>query len=298
MVKSVLFIGGLDATTNEEDLTKYFQIFGQVNKAEIVKNKTTKTSKGFGFVKFKNEKDMVKVLNHYPHVICGRKVDCQRAQDTQNKKKHKAELRDRRVFITFLPADTTNQMIEAHFSKFGALRSAYVIKNPETNKCKGYGFALFEETEDAIKATEQNTQIINGKEVQVARFKSKKQLKYPNKNIKNQQSVISDESLSCKKTSSFLNKQKSKNSKDDALFEKRRNRNTFCFENKKESKLKVSLAISKHQKTQMQKFFYENPLNQKINRRPEEIKDQTHRIVKLRKGVYSYCFDNLNYFFF
>lgn len=287
MVKSVVFIGGLDATTTEQDLIKYFQRFGTIAKAEIVRNKSTNSSKGFGFVKFRDEESLVEVLGEPKHIICGRNVDCQRAQDSKNKKKHKAELRDKRVFITFLPADTTNEMVVSHFSKFGSLRSAYVIKEPDTDECKGYGFALFKRVEDAIKATEERTQLINGKEAQVARFKTKKQLNIHSKEEPNHQEK-SKSSKSQRKTSTFQKESFNLHSAcDPELSPGPIRRTPFSFEPRKRNKLRVGIAISKHQLNQLEEHSMRSPNNHKINK-SRDLRDQTHRIVRISYGAYYY----------
>jgi RNA recognition motif-containing protein len=49
-----------DKNLTEEDLTRKFQAFGSITNAIIMKNLETKTSKGFGFVKFTKSSDALK----------------------------------------------------------------------------------------------------------------------------------------------------------------------------------------------------------------------------------------------
>jgi RNA recognition motif-containing protein len=50
-----LFVGGLSPETNEYMLTEYFAKAGTIISAVVIKDKTTKRSKGFGFVEMETE---------------------------------------------------------------------------------------------------------------------------------------------------------------------------------------------------------------------------------------------------
>lgn len=54
---SKLFIGGLSWGTDENTLRQRFEEYGQVEKAEIVKDRDTGRSRGFGFVRYTNDQD-------------------------------------------------------------------------------------------------------------------------------------------------------------------------------------------------------------------------------------------------
>ena len=45
-----IYVGNMSSETNEEDLKKAFETFGQVTSASIIKDKYSRESKGFGFV--------------------------------------------------------------------------------------------------------------------------------------------------------------------------------------------------------------------------------------------------------
>lgn len=177
MGKYMVFIGGLQYSATEKTLYNYFQKFGKVLESQIARNHRNNTSKGFGFIEFAEKKSLDLVLSNPEHLIEGRYVDCQSAHKDQSRKKKKQNLKDRRVFVSDLSPNASNELLSSHFSKFGALRSAYVIKDPETSLCKGYGFVLFEEENSAVLASKISSQKIRGEVVQVKRYKSKNQLK-------------------------------------------------------------------------------------------------------------------------
>ncbi len=51
-----IYIGNLSFSTTEETLTSLFSRFGEVDSANIIKDKVTGQSKGFGFVEMSDEK--------------------------------------------------------------------------------------------------------------------------------------------------------------------------------------------------------------------------------------------------
>ena len=76
LIKRKIFVGGLPLWAQSLDLENYFQAFGEVEMAYVVKNKQNQNSKGFGFVCFKNKKDCDQVLStkkfnfHEKKVVC------------------------------------------------------------------------------------------------------------------------------------------------------------------------------------------------------------------------------------
>jgi RNA-binding protein Musashi len=68
-----LFIGGISWDTNEDRLRSYFQNFGDVDEAVIMKDRTTGRARGFGFVVFSDPSVAERVVME-KHVIDGRTV--------------------------------------------------------------------------------------------------------------------------------------------------------------------------------------------------------------------------------
>lgn len=71
--ESKLFIGGLAWDTTEEKLTEYFNQYGDVTQAVIMRDKATGRPRGFGFVVFSDPAVLDRVLND-KHTIDGRAV--------------------------------------------------------------------------------------------------------------------------------------------------------------------------------------------------------------------------------
>lgn len=68
-----LFIGGISWETSEERLREYFEAFGEVVEAVIMKDRTTGRARGFGFIVFADASLAEKVVRER-HIIDGRTV--------------------------------------------------------------------------------------------------------------------------------------------------------------------------------------------------------------------------------
>lgn len=68
-----LFIGGISWDTNEDRLKQYFQTYGEVVEAVIMKDRTTGRARGFGFVVFAEPAVAERVVLDR-HTIDGRMV--------------------------------------------------------------------------------------------------------------------------------------------------------------------------------------------------------------------------------
>jgi RNA recognition motif-containing protein len=61
-----LFVGGLPYSINSQGLEEMFAAFGQVQSAQVITDKFTNQSKGFGFVEMANDEEAqaaIKALN-------------------------------------------------------------------------------------------------------------------------------------------------------------------------------------------------------------------------------------------
>ncbi len=66
-----LFIGNFSWNLSENDLREIFAPYGELERVELIVDKFSGTSKGFGFVKFKYEEDAERALKE----LNGKEVD-------------------------------------------------------------------------------------------------------------------------------------------------------------------------------------------------------------------------------
>lgn len=126
-----IFIGGLTTDTTEQDLKMHFEKFGELTDVVVMRDKATHKGRGFGFVTFKDEKNVDKVIEcKGDHEIRGRQVDVKSAV-----RREEIEKPDRRggpsasyddgpikkVFVGGLDNNTGEEEVRKYFSKFGNL---------------------------------------------------------------------------------------------------------------------------------------------------------------------------------
>ncbi|CAM9430260.1 unnamed protein product, partial [Phaeothamnion confervicola] len=70
-----MFVGGLHYETRDGDLRAYFEQFGHVASAEVMFNRETHKSRGFGFVVFGSDEPVGAVLQSTHHTINGKLVE-------------------------------------------------------------------------------------------------------------------------------------------------------------------------------------------------------------------------------
>ena len=58
-----IFVARLDYGVTSEDLRAVFEDFGEVDSANVIMDKMTGRSKGFGFVEMENEEDAQRAIN-------------------------------------------------------------------------------------------------------------------------------------------------------------------------------------------------------------------------------------------
>ncbi|XP_061195663.1 RNA-binding protein 28-like [Saccostrea echinata] len=69
-----------------------------------------------------------------------------------NVRKEHVEKKSKTLFVRNLPFSTTNDKLESLFSEVGPTRSCFVVKEKDSQKCKGYGYVTYSMFEDAEAA--------------------------------------------------------------------------------------------------------------------------------------------------
>lgn len=120
-----MFIGGLSWQTAPEGLREYFAKFGDITEVMVMKDPTTRRSRGFGFVTFADPSSVDKVLAAGPHELDGKKIDPKIAFP---KRAHpKMVTRTKKVFVGGLSAPTTLEDVKNYFQSFGRVSSLFCL---------------------------------------------------------------------------------------------------------------------------------------------------------------------------
>lgn len=78
-----LYVNKLPWTVSTRELQNYFSQFGPIAKAEVIFNKKTGFSRGFGYVTYEMTKSYVKALQIEQHVLEGNLLEISQAKNVK-----------------------------------------------------------------------------------------------------------------------------------------------------------------------------------------------------------------------
>ncbi|OIV91849.1 hypothetical protein TanjilG_17841 [Lupinus angustifolius] len=175
-----LFIGGISWDTNEDRLRQYFQNFGDVVEAVIMKDRTTGRARGFGFIVFADPSVAERVVME-KHVIDGRTVEAKKAvpRDDQNvlnrsnSSSHGSPgptpTRTKKIFVGGLASTVTESDFKSYFDQFGTITDVVVMYDHNTQRPRGFGFITFDSEDGVEKVLYKTFHELHGKMVEVKR---------------------------------------------------------------------------------------------------------------------------------
>ncbi|KAL8091173.1 uncharacterized protein LOC141696968 [Apium graveolens] len=174
-----LFIGGISWDTNEDRLKEYFQTFGEVVEAVIMKDRTTGRARGFGFVVFADPAVAERVVKD-KHMIDGRSVEAKKAvprddQQTPNRisggsvQGSPGPIRTKKIFVGGLASTVTESDFKNYFDQFGIITDVVVMYDHNTQRPRGFGFITFDSEEAVERVLLRTFHELNGKMVEVKR---------------------------------------------------------------------------------------------------------------------------------
>ncbi|KAF8117118.1 hypothetical protein N665_0012s0123 [Sinapis alba] len=197
MESGKLFIGGISWETTEDRLREYFQSFGEVLEAVIMKDRATGRARGFGFLVFSDPivAERVVLLRH---VIDGKLVEAKKAvprDDHVVLNKSNTSLQgspgpanSKKIFVGGLASSVTEAEFKKYFAQFGVITDVVVMYDHRTQRPRGFGFISFESEEAVDRVLQRTFHELNGKMVEVKLAVPKEMALNP---IRNQMNVNS-----------------------------------------------------------------------------------------------------------
>ncbi|KAJ0251252.1 RNA recognition motif domain-containing protein [Hirschfeldia incana] len=187
-----LFIGGISWETTEDRLRQYFQTFGEVLEAVVIKDRLTGRARGFGFIVFKDSNVAQRVLLQ-KHVIDGKSVEAKKAVPRDNHislNKSNSSLQgspgpshSRKIFVGGLASSVTEPEFNKYFAQFGTIIDLVVMYDHKTQRPRGFGFVTYDSEEAVDKVLQRKFHELGGKMVEVKVAVPKETSPIPNRNI-------------------------------------------------------------------------------------------------------------------
>lgn len=87
-----LHVGNIPWTVSKRELQNYFSQFGPIARAEVIFNKETGVSRGFGYVTFEMSKSYVKALKTERHMLEGKLLQINQAKHDKALNDHDSDI--------------------------------------------------------------------------------------------------------------------------------------------------------------------------------------------------------------
>nr|AFK42498.1 unknown [Medicago truncatula] len=166
-----IFVGNLPFDVDSEKLAQLFEQSGTVEIAEVIYNRDTDRSRGFGFVTMSTSEEVERAVNKFSGFeLDGRLLTVNNAapRGTPRLRQPRTFNSGLRAYVGNLPWDVDNSSLEQLFSEHGKVESAQVVYDRETGRLRGFGFVTMSneaEMNDAIAALD--GQSFNGRAIRV-----------------------------------------------------------------------------------------------------------------------------------
>nr|CDS28720.1 rna binding protein musashi [Hymenolepis microstoma] len=164
----------------------YFSQYGEVEEASVMIDNRTGRSRGFGYVKFRDQKSVNRVLATKPHWLDEKEIDTQQCNVNMKGRNR----RNLKIFVGGIGMDQDAASIKSYFEKFGHVTDVNLLIDPVKQKHRGFAFIGFEDEKTVNRLINMHFLTIGNKKVEI------KAMEPPNYNQKsNPNSELSNPEL-------------------------------------------------------------------------------------------------------
>eukprot|EP01025_Chloroclados_australasicus_P069280 TRINITY_DN9754_c0_g1_i1.p2 TRINITY_DN9754_c0_g1~~TRINITY_DN9754_c0_g1_i1.p2 ORF type:complete len:384 (+),score=47.99 TRINITY_DN9754_c0_g1_i1:637-1788(+) len=174
-----VFVGGLSWETTDDRLRLYFQNFGNVRDAVVIKDKATGRPRGFGFVIFDDATIAAKVVSLHKHTIDRREVETRlaipkeamaiqaRGAGSGLSGNLQSSAQDRKIFVGGLAPTVSERVFREYFLQFGPIDDAVVMYDHQSGRPRGFGFVTFQSEQSLARLFNHPVHAIHEKQVDI-----------------------------------------------------------------------------------------------------------------------------------
>jgi len=174
------FVKNLSFSLNDEDIKKYFEKCGTVERVNVLKNFSTQRSKGVAFVRFSNEAALDKALALTGQEFEGRNITVEKTipkeqrpagtrpegGNRRNNDQNERDPNSTSVFVGNLSYTTTEDTLRQVFSGCGAIKEVRVATD-QSGGSRGFAHVDFEEPEAVEQAVQRSGEEVDGRNIRV-----------------------------------------------------------------------------------------------------------------------------------
>ncbi|XP_047456137.1 heterogeneous nuclear ribonucleoprotein A3 isoform X3 [Mugil cephalus] len=171
-----LFIGGLSFETTEESLRAHFEQWGTLTDCVVMRDPSSKRSRGFGFVTYSSVREVDDAMKARPHKVDGRVVEPKRAVSREDSSRPGAHLTVKKIFVGGIKEDTEECHIREYFEKYGKIECIEIMEDRLTGKKRGFCFVSFDDHDTVDKIVGQKFHTINFHNCEIRKALSKQEM--------------------------------------------------------------------------------------------------------------------------
>ncbi|XP_067882429.1 heterogeneous nuclear ribonucleoprotein A3 homolog 1-like isoform X2 [Heterodontus francisci] len=171
-----LFIGGLSFETTDDSLRNHFEQWGRLTDCVVMRDPTTKRSRGFGFVTYSCVSEVDSAMSARPHKVDGRVVEPKRAVSREDSTRPGAHLTVKKIFVGGIKEDTEEHHLRDYFEKFGKIEVTEVMTDRQSGKKRGFAFITFDDHDAVDKIVVQKYHTVNGHNCEVRKALSREEM--------------------------------------------------------------------------------------------------------------------------
>ena len=130
-----IFVGALPGESTENEIIQYFGYFGSIGRVTMFYHREQKIpnkliNRGFCHIRLADSLTLDNILSHN-HIFQGRKILCSIFKKGKLLKQNNNQNDGSRVIVKNIPSTVSEQELQTYIQKFGKVKLAYFIRNPE-----------------------------------------------------------------------------------------------------------------------------------------------------------------------
>ncbi|XP_041097458.1 heterogeneous nuclear ribonucleoprotein A1-like isoform X1 [Polyodon spathula] len=171
-----LFIGGLSFETSDESLRAHFEQWGVLTDCVVMRDPSTKRSRGFGFVTYSSVEEVDACMEARPHKVDGRVVEPKRAVSREDSTRPGAHMTVKKIFVGGIKEDTEEHHLRDYFEQYGKIEVIEIMTDRGSGKKRGFAFVTFDDHDSVDKIVIQKYHTVNGHNCEVRKALSKQEM--------------------------------------------------------------------------------------------------------------------------